>query len=105
MTEQENSVAVLTFAGKSFRIQYRTAQAPKLLEAAELLRKRIDEAQIKDRFATVDQVAIIAGLNLAGENLSLAGSSDHLGAEDETRLERMRRKITTALQEVEPFSS
>ena len=99
MSEQENSVAVLTFAGKSFRIQYQTAQATKLLDAAELLRKRIDEAQTRDRFATVDQVAIIAGLNLAGENISFADKKEQWSAEDEARLERLQQKVTAVLQE------
>ena len=83
MSEDDQDIVTLKIAGIEYQLYCPPEEQSTLIEAGEILDKRIKSIKRKTRNLPIEKVAVLAGLDVANEFLSDEGASS-TGANDES---------------------
>jgi cell division protein ZapA len=91
----------VTIHGKDYLLGCNPGEEDAILEAAELLNRRLNDVQRKARVVGAERQAIMAGLDLAHEQLRLSreGAGSGPSPEVSLRVSALRDKIRKVLAE------
>ena len=83
MSEDDQDIVTLKIAGIEYQLYCPPEEQSTLIEAGEILDKRIKSIKRKTRNLPIEKVAVLAGLDVVNEFLSNEGASS-TGANDES---------------------
>ena len=83
MSEDDQDIVTLKIAGIEYQLYCPPEEQSTLIEAGEILDKRIKSIKRKTRNLPIEKVAVLAGLDVVNEFLSIEGASS-IEANDES---------------------
>ena len=75
MSEDDQDIVTLKIAGIEYQLYCPPEEQSTLIEAGEILDKRIKSIKRKTRNLPIEKVAVLAGLDVVNEFLSIEGAS------------------------------
>ncbi len=100
LQETESTTVILKIVGKNFKVKCPKSMHSELQDAASYLNDKMLVAQQKDKFSSMDHLAIVAALNISHE-LLLARKKQQCSDDYDichTKLENLAQKISDALE-------
>ena len=84
MSEDDQDIVTLKIAGIEYQLYCPPEEQSTLIEAGEILDKRIKSIKRKTRNLPIEKVAVLAGLDVANEFLSNEEGASSIEANDES---------------------
>lgn len=84
---------------KEYQIACPAAERNALLDAAELLNTRMREIRDTGKVVGLDRIAVMAALNMANELLRSRATGELLEGQARLRLQAVRERVESALQD------
>jgi cell division protein ZapA len=96
-----NGIAQVTIRilEKEYQIACPAAERNALLDSAEFLNARMREIRDTGKVVGLDRIAVMAALNMANELLRSRAKGDLLEGEAKLRLQAIRERVESALQD------
>ncbi len=83
---------------KEYEVACPASERADLLDSAEMLNSKMREIRDSGKVAGLDRIAVMAALNLANDLLKARDQGEVLESSAKERLQAMRERVETALQ-------
>ncbi len=83
---------------KEYEVACPANERADLLDSAEMLNSKMREIRDSGKVAGLDRIAVMAALNLANDLLKARGQGEVLESSAKERLQAMRERVESALQ-------
>jgi len=93
MSEDSQDIVTIKIAGIEYQLYCPQEEQSSLIEAGEILDKRIKSIKRKTRNLPIEKVAVLAGLDVVNEFLSNEGTS--VSSSNNTSTDKNDKKIST----------
>lgn len=84
---------------KEYQISCKTDERAALLDSAELLDSKMRQIRESGKVTGLDRIAVMAALNMANELLLARGQGESLETDAAVRIQAMRERVESALQQ------
>ena len=98
MSDDDQDIVTLKIAGIEYQLYCPPEEQSTLIEAGEILDKRIKSIKRKTRNLPIEKVAVLAGLDVVNEFLSNEGASS-IEANDESSAAKDEKSATNVSEE------
>ena len=83
---------------KEYQFACPASERAELLDSAEMLNAKMREIRDSGKVVGLDRIAVMAALNMANELLKARGTGEVLESAAKDRVQAMRERVETALQ-------
>jgi cell division protein ZapA len=83
---------------KEYQISCKAEERAALMESAELLDSKMRQIRESGKVSGLDRIAVMAALNMANELLLARGKGETLETDVASRIQAMRERVESALQ-------
>jgi cell division protein ZapA len=94
-----SSPVIVNFLGKEFQIAFPEEEKPALIASAQLLHDGMDKIRASGKVVGLDRIAVMAGLNIAHELVSVQDQQENGDPETTKKLLQMKDKVSAFLNE------
>ena len=84
---------------KEYQISCKADERAALLDSAELLESKMRQIRESGKVTGLDRIAVMAALNMANELLLARGQGESLETDAAVRIQAMRERVESALQQ------
>jgi cell division protein ZapA len=84
---------------KEYQISCKADERAALLDSAELLDSKMRQIRESGKVTGLDRIAVMAALNMANELLLARGQGESLETDAAVRIQAMRERVESALQQ------
>jgi cell division protein ZapA len=94
-----SSPVIVNILGKEYQIACPEEEKPALIASAQLLHDGMDRIRASGKVVGLDRIAVMAGLNIAHELVSVQDQQENGDPETTTKLLQMKEKVSAFLNE------
>ena len=94
-----SSPVIVNILGKEYQIACPEEEKPALIASAQLLHDGMDKIRASGKVVGLDRIAVMAGLNIAHELVSVQDQQENGDPETTTKLLQMKDKVSAFLNE------
>ena len=94
-----SSPVIVNILGKEYQIACTEEEKPALIASAQLLHDGMDKIRASGKVVGLDRIAVMAGLNIAHELVSVQDQQENGDPETTTKLLQMKDKVSAFLNE------
>ncbi len=94
-----SSPVIVNILGKEYQISCPEEEKPALIASAQLLHDGMDKIRASGKVVGLDRIAVMAGLNIAHELVSVQDQQENGDPETTKKLLQMKDKVSAFLNE------
>ena len=102
MSEDDQDIVTLKIAGIEYQLYCPPEEQSTLIEAGEILDKRIKSIKRKTRNLPIEKVAVLAGLDVVNEFLSTEGASSTEANDESSAATGEKSSVNVSEEKVDP---
>ena len=102
MSEDDQDIVTLKIAGIEYQLYCPPEEQSTLIEAGEILDKRIKSIKRKTRNIPIEKVAVLAGLDVVNEFLSNEGASSTEANDESSAATGEKSSVNVSEEKVDP---